>query len=83
MFSPNFSDVDATTFLRAMGQAFFSLSLGMGSIMCYGSYMPKEENIFKTSLTVAGLDTLIAILAGLAIFQLFLLMAWSQKLGQV
>jgi NSS family neurotransmitter:Na+ symporter len=68
LFAPDFSEVDATTFLRAMGQAFFSLSLGMGSIMCYGSYMPKEENIFKTSLTVAGLDTLIAILAGLAIF---------------
>ena len=68
LFSPNFSEVDATTFLRAMGQAFFSLSLGMGSIMCYGAYMPKEENIFTTSLTVAGLDTLIAILAGLAIF---------------
>ena len=51
-----------------MGQAFFSLSLGMGSIMCYGSYMRKSEDIFKTSLTVAGLDTLIAILAGLAIF---------------
>jgi len=68
LFTPNFSEVDATTFLRAMGQAFFSLSLGMGSIMCYGAYMPKDENIFKTSLTVAGLDTLIAILAGLAIF---------------
>ena len=68
LFAPDFSEVDATTFLRAMGQAFFSLSLGMGSIMCYGSYMPQEENIFKTSMTVAGLDTLIAILAGLAIF---------------
>ena len=68
LFAPDFSEVDATTFLRAMGQAFFSLSLGMGSIMCYGAYMPQEENIFKTSLTVAGLDTLIAILAGLAIF---------------
>ena len=68
LFAPDFSQVDATTFLRAMGQAFFSLSLGMGSIMCYGSYMPQNENIFKTSLTVAGLDTLIAILAGLAIF---------------
>jgi NSS family neurotransmitter:Na+ symporter len=68
LFAPDFSEVDATTFLRAMGQAFFSLSLGMGSIMCYGSYMPQDENIFKTSLTVAGLDTLIAILAGLAIF---------------
>jgi NSS family neurotransmitter:Na+ symporter len=68
LFAPDFSQVDATTFLRAMGQAFFSLSLGMGSIMCYGAYMPKEENIFRTSLMVAGLDTLIAILAGLAIF---------------
>ena len=68
LFAPDFSQVDATTFLRAMGQAFFSLSLGMGSIMCYGAYMPQAEHIFKTSLTVAGLDTVIAILAGLAIF---------------
>lgn len=68
MFSPDFSQVTPATFLSAMGQAFFSLSLGMGSIMCYGSYMPDDENIFKTSLTVAGLDTLIAIMAGLAIF---------------
>jgi len=68
LFAPDFSKVSSETFLSAMGQAFFSLSLGMGSIMCYGSYMRKSENIFKTSLTVAGLDTLIAILAGLAIF---------------
>ena len=68
MFAPDFSQVTPATFLSAMGQAFFSLSLGMGSIMCYGSYMPDDENIFKTSLTVAGLDTLIAIMAGLAIF---------------
>ena len=68
MFSPDFSQVTPATFLSAMGQAFFSLSLGMGSIMCYGSYMPDDENIFKTSMTVAGLDTLIAIMAGLAIF---------------
>ena len=81
LFSPNFSDVDATTFLRAMGQAFFSLSLGMGSIMCYGSYMPKEENIFKTSLTVAGLDTLIAILAGLAIFPIIFAYGMEPEAG--
>ena len=68
LFAPDFSNVTSDTLLQAMGQAFFSLSLGMGSIMCYGSYMPQEENIFKTSLTVAGLDTLIALLAGLAIF---------------
>ena len=68
LFAPNFSDVTPATFLSAMGQAFFSLSLGMGSIMCYGAYMPKDENVFNTSLTVCGLDTLIAIMAGLAIF---------------
>ena len=68
LFTPDFSKVSPETFLSAMGQAFFSLSLGMGSIMCYGSYMRKSEDIFQTSLTVAGLDTLIAILAGLAIF---------------
>ena len=68
LFAPDFSQVDATTFLRAMGQAFFSLSLGMGSIMAYGAYMPKEQKVVGTSFTVASLDTLIAILAGLAIF---------------
>ena len=51
-----------------MGQAFFSLSLGMGSIMAYGAYMPKDENIVSTSFSVGSLDTLVAILAGLAIF---------------
>ncbi len=56
--------------LVAMGHAFFTLSLGMGAILAYGSYMPKNANIGKTVLTVAALDTLIALLAGLAIFPL-------------
>ena len=43
LFAPDFSNVDANTFLQAMGQAFFSLSLGMGSIMAYGAYMPKDQ----------------------------------------
>ena len=51
-----------------MGQAFFSLSLGMGSIMAYGAYMPKDQRVINTSFTVGSLDTLVAILAGLAIF---------------
>ena len=51
-----------------MGQAFFSLSLGMGSIMAYGAYMPKDQKVVGSSFTVASLDTLIAMLAGLAIF---------------
>ena len=51
-----------------MGQAFFSLSLGMGSIMAYGAYMSKDQNIASTSVSVGALDTLVAIMAGLAVF---------------
>ncbi len=68
LFAPDFSNVTSDTLLQAMGQAFFSLSLGMGSIMAYGAYMPKDQKVVNTSFTVASLDTLIAILAGLAIF---------------
>jgi NSS family neurotransmitter:Na+ symporter len=68
LFAPDFSDVTSDTLLQAMGQAFFSLSLGMGSIMAYGAYMPKDQQVVSSSFTVASLDTLIAMLAGLAIF---------------
>ena len=68
LFAPDFSNVTSDTLLQAMGQGFFSLSLGMGSIMAYGAYMPKDQKVVSTSFTVASLDTLIAILAGLAIF---------------
>lgn len=68
LFSPDFSVVTANTYLSAMGQAFFSLSLGMGAIMCYGAYMSPDQDIYESSAIVAGLDTLIAMLAGLAIF---------------
>ena len=68
LFAPDFSNVTSDTLLQAMGQAFFSLSLGMGSIMAYGAYMPKDQQVASSSFTVASLDTLIAMLAGLAIF---------------
>ena len=68
LFAPDFSYVTSDTLLQAMGQAFFSLSLGMGSIMAYGAYMPKDQQVVSSSFTVASLDTLIAMLAGLAIF---------------
>ena len=54
--------------LEALGHAFFTLSLGMGSIMAYGSYMPQSASIGKTVLMVAALDTVVAMMAGLAIF---------------
>ena len=57
-------------FLNASGHAFFSLSLGMGAIMMYGSYLPADISIGSTSILIALADTLVAILAGLAIFPL-------------
>ena len=68
LFAPDFSSITSETLLQAMGQAFFSLSLGMGSIMAYGAYMPKDQKVINTSFSVGSLDTLIAMLAGLAIF---------------
>jgi len=68
MFTPDFSKINADVILKAMGQAFFSLSLGMGAIMMYGSYLPDDASISTTSFQVAFADTLVAILAGLAIF---------------
>lgn len=54
--------------LTALGHAFFTLSLGMGAIMVYGSYMPSKFSIVRATLWIAGADTLVALLAGLAIF---------------
>jgi NSS family neurotransmitter:Na+ symporter len=68
LFTPDFSKINATVILAALGQAFFTLSLGMGAIMAYGAYMPANQNIGSTALSVAFLDTLVAILAGIAIF---------------
>ena len=68
LFNPDFSRITANGVLIAMGHAFFTLSLGMGAIMVYGSYLPERASIAKTSITIALLDTLVAMLAGLAIF---------------
>lgn len=68
LFKPDFSEVTAKTFLAALGQAFFSLSLGMGCMITYGSYLDKKEKLPSNALIVTSLDTFIAILAGVAIF---------------
>ncbi|SNY90054.1 neurotransmitter:Na+ symporter, NSS family [Cohaesibacter sp. ES.047] len=65
--APDFSKITGSTIMAALGQAFFSLSLGMGAILTYGSYLDKTANIGKSASQVAFLDTLVAILAGLAI----------------
>ena len=68
LLKPDFSKVDAGVFLGAMGQAFFSLSLGMGCLATYASYFSSETHLGKTALSVGVIDTLVAILAGLIIF---------------
>ncbi len=72
LFAPDFSKLSPEVVLKAMGQAFFSLSLGMGAIMMYGSYLPDNASIATTSFQVAIADTLVAILAGMAIFPIVL-----------
>ena len=68
LFKADFSKLTGEVILIALGQAFFSLSLGMGSIMIYGAYLAKDVSIPKMALVVGGADTLVALLAGLAIF---------------
>ncbi|MGJ8670010.1 MAG: sodium-dependent transporter [Oceanococcus sp.] len=64
---PDFSKVTGSTFTAAIGQAFFSLSLGMGALITYGSYLSKTERLPGAAFMVVGLDTLVAVLAGLMI----------------
>jgi NSS family neurotransmitter:Na+ symporter len=68
LFEPDFSKLSANGVLIAMGHAFFTLSLGMGAIMVYGSYLPAGTSIAKVSIAVSVMDTLVALLAGMAIF---------------
>ncbi len=65
---PDFSKLNGTVILFALGQAFFSLSLGMGTMITYGSYLPKSDNLVSSAGWVCFSDTLIAILAGIIIF---------------
>lgn len=68
LFKPDFSKLSGSVFLEALGQAFFSLSLGTACLCTYASYFSRQTNLLKSSVQIAFLDTLIAILAGLMIF---------------
>ncbi|BBB30244.1 neurotransmitter:Na+ symporter, NSS family [Neptunomonas japonica JAMM 1380] len=70
LFQPDFSKLTTEGILTALGHAFFTLSLGMGVMMAYGSYLPKNVSIVKTAVAVSVVDTVVALLAGLAIFPL-------------
>lgn len=68
LFGLNYSDLSLRGVLEALGHSFFTLSLGMGAIMAYGAYMPRDASIGKTILVIGFFDTLVALMAGLAIF---------------
>jgi neurotransmitter:Na+ symporter, NSS family len=68
MFSFNIHDLSWEAAQIAMGHAFFTLSLGMGAIMAYGSYMPSNQSVGRTVIVVALLDTLVGLVAGLVVF---------------
>ncbi|MEJ2361105.1 MAG: sodium-dependent transporter [Gammaproteobacteria bacterium] len=70
LLDPDFSRLSWEAVLIAMEHAFFTLSLGMGVIMVYGAYMPQRVSITQSSLSVAGIDTLVTLLVGLAVFPL-------------
>ena len=68
LFSPDFSQIDGSVLVSALGQAFFSLSMGMGVLITYGSYIKKDDNMTSTAFSVVLADTMVAVLAGLVIF---------------
>lgn len=68
LFEPRFAELDGEAVLEALGQAFFTLSVGMGAVMAYGAYLPEEESIARSAVAVVIADTSIAILAALVIF---------------
>lgn len=70
LFTPNWSAITGKAVLAALGHAFFSLSLGMGIMMAYGSYLGKDVNLISTARTVVILDVIVAMLSGMAIFPL-------------
>jgi len=68
LFKPDFSKINFKVVLEALGQAAFSLSIGMGALITYGSYINKDNNLGRTAVQVSLADTIIAILAGVMIF---------------
>ena len=68
MFDFDFSAIDGNVILIAVGQAFFSIGVAMGLMMAYGAYLPREISIGKSAVIIVGMDTLVALIAGLAIF---------------
>ena len=81
LLKPDFSRINEKSMLDALGHAFYSLSLGMGILITYGSYLPRDRNILSSAFSIAFFDTLLAMLAGLAIFPAVFAMKLSPEQG--
>ncbi|CAL1240266.1 sodium-dependent transporter [Candidatus Methylocalor cossyra] len=81
LFQPDFSRLGGGSLLTAMGQAFFSLGLGMGSIMVYGAYLPDRASIAQSAWAVTLADTAVALAAGIAIFPIVFANGMEPTLG--
>lgn len=81
LFMPKFSDLTPSSIVMALGHAFFTLSLGMGTMITYGSYLGKNQNLISSALWVIILDTIIAMLAGTAIFTIVFAMGADPSSG--
>lgn len=79
--TPDFSKLTGKSILTALGHAFFSMSLGMGAMITYGSYLSKKENLFTSALSVSLIDTGVALFAGLAMFPAVFAMGFAPDAG--
>lgn len=82
LFKPDWSALTGDVFLVAMGQAFFTLSIGMGAVMAYGAYLPQDTSILGTSVMVIVADTIVALLAGMIIFPIMFQYGLSPTEGE-
>lgn len=81
MFVPDWSYLNAETFLKALGQAFFSLSVGIAVMITYASYLPKTEKIGNSAINVASMNIIISLLAGLVIFPAVFALGYTPDQG--
>lgn len=81
MLTVNPEDFNRDTLVGALGQAFFSLSVGMGIMVTYGSYVPKKENLVKSAAWICFLDTMVAILSAFAIIPVVFVTLGAEGLG--
>lgn len=81
LFKPDFSKITTDVWLAALSQAFFTLSIGLGCMLTYASYMKKNQNLHHTAVQVVGIDTAVALLAGIAVFPAVFSLGFSPTEG--